>query len=107
MDILSPMILLHENGYKALAATKSGDDLRLVMAELQRKIVRLGEGDLDVTVDFGNRNDEVGDLGRVFNHMVQQLYESREAVDREHRTHMARAPLFESAIERNVWGPDR
>jgi len=99
MDILSPMILLHENGYKALAATKSGDDLRLVMAELQRKIVRLGEGDLDVTVDFGNRNDEVGDLGRVFNHMVQQLYESREAVDREHRTHMARAECLATVGE--------
>ena len=37
-------------------------------------IVRVGDGDLDVTVGFGNRNDEVGDLGRVFNHMVQQLY---------------------------------
>jgi signal transduction histidine kinase len=99
MDILSPLILLHENGYKALAATKCGDNLRLVMAELQHKIVRLGEGDLDVTVDFGNRNDEVGDLGRVFNHMVQQLYESREAVERQYRNQMSRAECLATVRE--------
>jgi hypothetical protein len=44
MDVLSPMILLHENGYKALAAPGS-DDLRLVV-ELDDKKVRLGERDL-------------------------------------------------------------
>lgn len=93
------MILLHENGYKALAATNSGDDLRLVMTELQRKIVRLGEGDLDVTVDFGNRSDEVGNLGRVFNHMVQQLYGSREAVERQHRNQMSRAECLATVGE--------
>jgi signal transduction histidine kinase len=99
MDTLSPMILLHENGYKALAAINSGDDLRLVMTDLQRKIVRLGEGDLDVTVDFGNCNDEVGDLGRVFNHTVQQLYESREAVERQHRNQMSRAECLATVGE--------
>lgn len=93
------MILLHENGYKALAATNSGDDLRLVMTELQRKIVRLGEGDLDVTVDFGNRSDEVGNLGRVFNHMVQQVYGSREAVERQHRNQMSRAECLATVGE--------
>ena len=40
--------------------------------------MRVGAGDLDVKVGFSNRNDEIGDLGRSFNHMVQQLYESRE-----------------------------
>ena len=93
------MILLHENGYKALAATNSGDDLRFVMAELRRKIVRLGEGDLDVTVDFGNRNDEAGDLGRIFNNMVQQLHGSREAVERQHRSQMARAECLATVGE--------
>jgi signal transduction histidine kinase len=93
------MILLHENGYKALAAINSGDDLRLVIKELQRKIVRLGEGDLDVKVDFGNRSDEVGDLGRVFNHMVQQLYVSREAVERQHRNQMSRAECLATVGE--------
>lgn len=85
---IPPLILLQENGYKVLAATNGGDDLRLVMVELQGKIVRVGEGDLDVTVGFANRNDEIGDLGRNFNHMVQQLCESREEVERLHRAQM-------------------
>ena len=91
MDILSPMILLHENGYKALAPTNYGDGLRLAMVELQDKIVRLGEGDLDVTVGFSNRRDEVGDLGFDFNHMVQQLRENREQIERLHSAQMLRA----------------
>jgi nitrogen-specific signal transduction histidine kinase len=70
-----------------------------MMTELQRKIVRLGEGDLDVRVDFGSRNDEVGDLGRVFNHMVQQLYGSREAVERQHRKQMSRAECLATVGE--------
>ena len=61
------------------------------MVELQEKIARLGEGDLDVSVNFAKRNDEIGDLGRNFNHMVQQLRESREEIDRLHRTQMSRA----------------
>jgi signal transduction histidine kinase len=61
------------------------------MVELQEKIARLGEGDLDVSVNFARRNDEIGDLGRNFNHMVQQLRESREEIDRLHRTQMSRA----------------
>ncbi len=99
MDILSPMILLHENGYKALAATNVGDNLQLAIADLRDKIVRLGDGDLDVTVGFGNRNDEVGDLGPVFNHMVQQLYVSREEVERQHRNQMSRAECLATVGE--------
>ena len=38
------------------------------------------EGDLFVNVDFADRNDEIGDLGRHFNEMVQQLRESREEI---------------------------
>ncbi len=91
MDILSPMILLHENGYKALAPTNLGDGLRLTMVELQGKIVRLGEGDLDVTVGFADRGDEIGNVGRDFNHMVQQLRESREQGERLHTAQMSRA----------------
>jgi hypothetical protein len=37
MDTLSPMILLHENGYKALARSDDGDDLGRVVLELQGK----------------------------------------------------------------------
>ena len=91
MDVLSPLILLHRNGYKALAVTKGDEDLRLVVAELRDKIVRLGEGHLDVTVGFAHRDDEIGDLGRTFNHMVQQLRENREEVERPHRARMSRA----------------
>src|SRR5512140_30432 len=50
--------------------------VRRPMLELQRKIARVREGDLDVSVDFADRNDELGDLGRDFNNMVQQLRES-------------------------------
>jgi signal transduction histidine kinase len=61
------------------------------MVELQEKIARVGEGDLNVSVTFSKRNDEIGDLGRNFNHMVEQLRESREEIERLHRTQMSRA----------------
>ena len=61
------------------------------MVELQRKIAQLGSGDLNASVTFANRNDEIGDLGRNFNQMVQQLRESREEIERLHRTQMSRA----------------
>jgi signal transduction histidine kinase len=61
------------------------------MVELQEKIGLVSEGDLNVTVSFSRRNDEIGDLGRNFNHMMQQLRESREEIERLHRTQMSRA----------------
>ena len=61
------------------------------MVELQQKIAELGGGDLSVAVSFAHRNDEIGDLGRNFNHMVQQLHESRLEIERLHRTQMSRA----------------
>ena len=88
------MILLHENGYKALATTKVGDDLQTVMAELQGQIVQVGEGDLDATVGFSNRIGEIGNLGRKFNHMVQELRERREGVEHLHRAQMSRAECW-------------
>lgn len=99
MDILSPLILLQENGYKALATTNVGDNLQLAIADLRDKIVRVGDGDLDVTVGFSNRNDEVGDLGRNFNRMVQQLRENREDVERLHRAQMSRAECLATVGE--------
>ncbi len=51
------------------------------LVELQQKIEKLGQGELDVAVNFSGRNDEIGDLGRNFNRMVQQLREL-EARDR-------------------------
>jgi signal transduction histidine kinase len=61
------------------------------MVELQQKIAQLGGGDLTVAVSFAHRNDEIGDLGRNFNQMVVQLRESREEIERLHRTQMSRA----------------
>lgn len=61
------------------------------MVELQQKIAQLGGGDLGVAVSFAHRNDEIGDLGRNFNRMVQQLRESRVEIERLHRTQMSRA----------------
>jgi hypothetical protein len=61
------------------------------MVELQEQIARVGEGDLNVSVSFARRNDEIGDLGRNFNHMVRQLRESRQEIEHLHRTQMSRA----------------
>jgi hypothetical protein len=61
------------------------------MVELQEKIAEVSEGNLDVAVSFAQRNDEIGDLGRNFNHMMQQLRESRAEIERLHRTQMSRA----------------
>jgi signal transduction histidine kinase len=61
------------------------------MVELQQKIAQLGSGDLNVSVSFARRNDEIGDLGRNFNQMVQQLRESRVEIEHLHRTQMSRA----------------
>jgi len=61
------------------------------MVELQEKIAQVSEGNLDVAVSFAHRNDEIGDLGRNFNHMMQQLRESRAEIERLHRTQMSRA----------------
>jgi signal transduction histidine kinase len=61
------------------------------MVELQQKIAQLGGGDLTVSVSFAHRNDEIGDLGRNFNQMVEQLRENRQEIERLHRTQMSRA----------------
>ena len=61
------------------------------MLELQDKIQRVRDGDLDVTVNFADRTDEIGKLGRNFNEMVAQLRESRAEIERLHNTQMSRA----------------
>ena len=61
------------------------------MVELQEKIAQVSEGNLDVAVSFSRRNDEIGDLGRNFNRMMQQLRESRAEIESLHRTQMSRA----------------
>ena len=61
------------------------------MVELQEKMTIISQGDLDMRVSFSQRNDEIGDLGRNFNHMMQQLKESRLEIEQMHRTQMSRA----------------
>ncbi|WP_162601093.1 sensor histidine kinase [Occallatibacter savannae] len=61
------------------------------MVELQEKMALVSRGNLDTTVSFCRSNDEIGDLGRNFNYMVQQLKESRQEIETMHRTQMSRA----------------
>lgn len=75
----------------AIIMATLGFVVRRPMLELQQKIARVQQGDLTVSVDFADRNDEIGDLGRDFNSMVRQLRESREEIQRLHRTQMSRA----------------
>lgn len=75
----------------AIIMATLGYFVRRPMVELQDKIARVHKGDLNVAVGFANRNDEIGDLGRDFNSMVKQLRESREEIQRLHRTQMSRA----------------
>jgi signal transduction histidine kinase len=49
------------------------------------------DGDLNVTVSFAGRTDDIGKLGRNFNQMVTQLRESRQEIERLHHTQMSRA----------------
>jgi signal transduction histidine kinase len=61
------------------------------LVELQEKMAIISGGDLNAAVTFSQSNDEIGDLGRKFNHMVQQLKESRLEIETMHRTQMSRA----------------
>ncbi len=61
------------------------------MKEMQEKMARLREGDMNVTVNFAHQHDEIGDLGRNFNETVRQLRESREEIQRLYSTQMSRA----------------
>jgi signal transduction histidine kinase len=64
------------------------------MIELQEQMGRVGDGDLTASVTFAKRNDEIGDLGRNFNLMVQQIREGRDEIEHLHRTQMSRAEHF-------------
>jgi signal transduction histidine kinase len=68
--------------------------VRRPMIELQDKIARVRLGDLNASVSFAERNDEIGDLGQDFNEMVAQLKASREEIQHLHQTQMSRAEHF-------------
>ena len=59
--------------------------------ELKKTIVRVRQGDLAARVEFAMRPDDVGQLGRQFNEMIQQLAENRAEIERLHQGEMARA----------------
>jgi signal transduction histidine kinase len=61
------------------------------LEELKGIIGRVREGDLSARVEFAKRNDDVGQLGRQFNEMIQQLAENRLEIERLHHREMARA----------------
>jgi signal transduction histidine kinase len=68
--------------------------VRRPMVELQDKIARVSLGDLEASVSFADRHDEIGDLGRDFNDMVAQLKANREEIHHLHQTQMSRAEHF-------------
>ena len=68
--------------------------VRRPMMELQEKFALVQAGEMEVSVSFANRNDEIGDLGRDFNDMVAQLKSSREEINHLHQTQMSRAEHF-------------
>jgi len=59
--------------------------------DLKVTIARVREGDLAARVGFAKRSDDVGQLGRQFNEMIQQLEENRAEIERLHQREMARA----------------
>jgi two-component system, NtrC family, sensor kinase len=61
------------------------------LEELKKTITRVRVGDLDARVKFAKRTDDVGQLGRQFNEMIQQLAENRAEIERLHQMEMARA----------------
>ncbi len=61
------------------------------LLELHEKLARVREGDLNVSVTFAGRSDEIGDLGRNFNETVRQLRETLAEIQRLHSTQMSRA----------------
>jgi signal transduction histidine kinase len=61
------------------------------LEELMRTIGRVRRGDLSARVEFAKREDDVGELGRQFNDMIQQLDENRLEIEELHKREMARA----------------
>src|ERR1700741_2424306 len=61
------------------------------LEELMETIGRIRRGDLTSRVSFAKRDDDIGQLGRQFNEMVQQLDQNRRELDELHNREMARA----------------
>jgi signal transduction histidine kinase len=61
------------------------------LLEMGKTIARVQTGDLTAKVGFAGRRDEIGQLGRDFNEMVEQLRRNREELQRLYLTQMSRA----------------
>ena len=61
------------------------------LEELMDTIARIRRGDLSARVAFARRRDDIGQLGRQFNEMVEQLERNREEIEELHRRDMGRA----------------
>ena len=88
------VLMLEADGAVIICGVSIGAVAYLIhgpMIEMQKKVALISEGNLDVAVSFAQRNDEIGDLGRNFNHMTKQLRESRKEIETMHRTQMSRA----------------
>ncbi len=59
---------------------------------------RVGNGDLDVTVQEEDGDDEIAMLGRIFNQMTRQLKGQREALVEGHSQTERRRRLFDSVL---------
>lgn len=54
-------------------------------------IAHVRRGDLSARVSFAKREDDVGELGRQFNEMVERLDQNRQEIEEFHNREMARA----------------
>jgi len=59
--------------------------------ELMRTIERVRRGDLTARVSFAKREDDIGQLGRQFNEMIERLDQNRVEIETLHKREMARA----------------
>lgn len=66
---------------------------------------RIADGDLDVTLDIG-RNDEIGDLARSFNFMIERLREQQKMRERLRRTeHLASIGELAQVVAHEIKNP--
>ena len=68
------------------------------VGRLAGAVQRVGNGDLDVTVQEEEGDDEIAMLGRIFNQMTRQLKGQREALMDGHSQTERRRRLFDSVL---------
>jgi len=69
------------------------------LEELMDTIARVRRGDLTARVGFAKRDDDIGQLGRQFNEMVDRLQRNRGEIEELHAREMARAEHLASLGE--------